>query len=248
MVSTQHTSHYAEPTPGCADSPAVSAGSRHSPAKSDNMTSEWIVNDITLDFSGYEDRPPPTPSGKAEIPYYEDLPPVVFRRPVENVNTHVEQESTQRSINRTKSIPKPKVAAKRAPELAAYEEEPTLRPSQNPALALASVMKALEEELAKSKRHLAQYQDLYNNQNPALGKRARKSLKEKMELLLKSIDLKADHIYSLYDVLEGQKQTGQEMSNEELQLTLQSIGVETSWEGIDSTSRSNSTCQSRRSS
>lgn len=86
-----------------------------------------------------------------------------------------------------------------------YEEEPTLRPSQSPALALASVIRGLEDELSIAKRQFAQYQDLYNTQIPTLAKRARKSLKEKMEVLLRTIDGKADYICSLYEMVEGQK-------------------------------------------
>lgn len=224
------------------DDQAMSTGSSRG---NDTQISEWITKDITLDFTGYEGRPPPTPSGEAEIPYFEDVTPIFTRR--------VEQESTA-LCEEPKVLSKPVPVAKQSTEFAPYEaepapyeEEPTLRPSQSPALALASVIKGLEDELSLAKRQFSQYQDLYNNQNPALAKRARKSLKEKMEALLRTIDGKADYIYSLYDVVEGQKQQGQGMSDQQLEATLQSLGIEIPWETND-TQRSGSTNRSRRSS
>lgn len=113
-----------------------------------------------------------------------------------------------------------------------YEEEPTIRPSQPPALALASVIQGLEEELSRAKQEFAHYQDIYNQQNPTIGKRARHSLKEKIEVLFKDIDVKADYIYSLYDVVEGQKQRSKEeqqdseAADEMVRLTLESMGIQ----------------------
>ena len=49
---------------------------------------------------------------------------------------------------------------------------------------------------------------------------------KKVETLLKAIDVKADQIYALYDVLEGQKADGHEISEEEVEVTLQSIGID----------------------
>lgn len=100
---------------------------------------------------------------------------------------------------RSELVPVVEITTEPAPD-----DEPTLRPSQSPALALASVIKGLEDELSREKRQFAKHQDLYNNLDPSLGRRARKSLKEKMEILLKTIDSKADYIYSLYDVVEGE--------------------------------------------
>jgi hypothetical protein len=111
------------------------------------------------------------------------------------------------------------------PESSLYNEEPTLRPSQPPALALATVLKGLEDELSHLKMQLVPYQNTYNQHDASLSKRQRKSLYQKIEMLLKDIDTKADQIYALYDVLEGQKQDGHEMTEQEVEVTLQSIGV-----------------------
>jgi chromosome segregation ATPase len=87
-------------------------------------------------------------------------------------------------------------------------------------------MKGLQDELAHLKMQLTQYQSMYNKHDMSLGMRKRKAIKAKIENLLKAIDTKADQIYGLYDVLEGQKQSGQELSEEEVEITLQTIGVD----------------------
>ncbi|KAL4804234.1 hypothetical protein BDV18DRAFT_166077 [Aspergillus unguis] len=123
-------------------------------------------------------------------------------------------------------IPKPVPASERMPEPSVYNEEPTLRPAQSPAVALATVLKALEDELSHLRMQLVAYQGAYNKLDASISKRQRKTLTEKIEKLLKDIDMKADQIYALYDVLEGQKQRGQEMTEQEIEVTLQSIGID----------------------
>ena len=126
----------------------------------------------------------------------------------------------------TIKISKPVPVSERILPATENDEDHTIRPSQAPGLALATVMKCLEDELAHLKIQLTKYQTLYNGQDPALSKRSRKSVHNKIETLLQAIDSKADQIYALYDVLEGQKQDGREISNEEVEVTLQSIGVD----------------------
>ncbi|KAL4946638.1 hypothetical protein BDV06DRAFT_208547 [Aspergillus oleicola] len=123
-------------------------------------------------------------------------------------------------------IPKPVPVSERIPEPSIYNEEPTLRPAQSPAVALATVLKALEDELAHLRMQLVSYQGAYNKLDASISKRQRKTLTEKIEKLLKDIDMKADQIYALYDVLEGQRQRGQEMTEQEIEVTLQSIGID----------------------
>lgn len=226
-----------EPDRRREDTSAMSTRGPHGTDKIGNMTSDWMINDNTQDISGSKVGPP-TLSGEFEIPYFDHLPPIVTRR---------EEQESATLRKEPKVLSKPVPMVKEATEPTPHEEEPTLRPSQPPALALASVIRGLEDELLLAKRQLAQYQDLYNNQNPALAKRARKSLKEKMEKLLRTIDGKADHIYSLYDVVEGQKQQGQGMTDEQLQATLKSMGIEIPWEGIQSTSETQRSCSTNRS-
>ncbi len=101
-----------------------------------------------------------------------------------------------------------------------------MRPSQHPGVALATVMKGLKSELRELKRELALRQKAYTRQDPTLGKRRRHQLREAIEALVRSAEAQADRIYALQDVLEGQKAAGQAMSPEELEETLQSIGID----------------------
>lgn len=111
------------------------------------------------------------------------------------------------------------------PEPEPYEDEPTIRPSQPPISALAAVMKAMEDELAHLKMEHAQCQAAYNELDVSLAKHKRKSLRQQTEMLLKAIDTKADQIYALYDVLEGQRDDAQEMTEDQMEMTLNSIGL-----------------------
>ena len=85
-------------------------------------------------------------------------------------------------------IPKPVPVSKRMPEPSIYNEEPTLRPAQSPAVALATVLKALEDELAHLRMQLVSYQGAYNKLDASISKRQRKTLTEKIEKLLKPVD------------------------------------------------------------
>ncbi|KAI9884997.1 MAG: TFIIH/NER complex subunit [Watsoniomyces obsoletus] len=137
-------------------------------------------------------------------------------------------------------IPKPiPVSERMPPRTSPQDEEPTIRPSQPPPIALAVVMKGLEDELSHLKIQLGGYQSAYSKHDASLSKSKRKTLSNKINELLKRIDMKADQIYALYDVLEGQKENGQlgtmaMMGNEdgdgdgelELTLQLQSIGLD----------------------
>lgn len=150
-------------------------------------------------------------------------------------------------------IPKPVPVSERMPKPSPSNEDPTMRPSQPPAVALATVLKGLEDELSHLKIQLASYQGAYNRLDASLGKKQRKTLTERIERTMKDIDRKSDQIYSLYDVVEGQK--GRYMTEREMEETLQSIGLdvpevtgnteksaaededeeELPWEGIEST-------------
>ncbi|EEP77647.1 predicted protein [Uncinocarpus reesii 1704] len=122
-------------------------------------------------------------------------------------------------------VPKPIPVSERTPAPTAYNEEPTLRPSQPPSAALASVLKGLEDELAHLKMQLTVFQTTYAKHDPSLGKRQRKGMCQKIASLMTEIEKKSDQIYSLYDVLEGQKKHGEEMTDEQVEVTLESLGV-----------------------
>lgn len=123
------------------------------------------------------------------------------------------------------------------------DENATVRPSQSPGHALALVIKGLEDEGQHLQLELSRLQARYNNNDKALGRRERLSLAEGIRALLKRLEVKNDQIYSLYDVLEGQKAAGQAMSEEEVEMTVLNITGMTvrdvtsgseqfTWEGI----------------
>lgn len=191
----------------------------------EEMTSAFILPDITI---RHADLAAQDPSKLSES----------TQRALDNVAQHNKKNCTvcKRTIpgdatcdhtHETVQVPKPVPVSERMPEPSVYNEEPTLRPAQPPPVALATVLKALEDELAHLKMQLATYQGAYNKLDASLGKRQRKSLGEKIEKLLKSVDMKSDQIYALYDVLEGQKQGGRGMTEQEMEQTLQSIGIDT---------------------
>ncbi|EMC99731.1 hypothetical protein BAUCODRAFT_30123 [Baudoinia panamericana UAMH 10762] len=118
----------------------------------------------------------------------------------------------------------------------------TIRPSQSPALALATVLKNLEDEVKHLKVLLETQQRRYNQHDPALSKRQRTATKCRIEHLTAAIEKRSDQVYALYDVLEGQKQAAdaqtrngvamKPMQEEEVEETLMSIGIDpVEWAG-----------------
>lgn len=233
----------------------------------EDVTSAFIIPDITLSVAMNGGHP--TLSAKAKkvldtLCHHDGGNCTVCTR-VASFENNIETKQTV-------SIQKPIPVSDRMPIAGPYEDEPTMRPSVTPGLALATVMKGLEDELAHLKIELAQYQAVYNKHDPSLSMRKRKAVKARIESLLKAIDTKADQIYALYDVLEGQKETGQELSEKEVEVTLMDIGIDVDalkkdkseqdpegedsgedseldlpWEGIEDTTGSSSVNGRRRS-
>ncbi|KAJ5473255.1 hypothetical protein N7475_002821 [Penicillium sp. IBT 31633x] len=186
-----------------------------------DMTSAFILPDITLhhvDLAASDPSKLPQSTQKA----------------LDNIARHNGQNctvckghSTDGTCNHESvKVAKPVPVSERMPKPSVYNEEPTMRPSQPPAVALATVLKGLEDELSHLKMKLATYQSAYNKLDASLGKRPRKALREKIDNVFKDIDMKSDQIYALYDVLEGQKQDGHEITEQEMEMTLESIGLD----------------------
>lgn len=97
-------------------------------------------------------------------------------------------------------IPAPAPVSTRLPE----DVETTLRPAETPALALATVIKNLEDEITHLKLQLQAQEAKYLRHDPSLSKRARVATREKMRGLIQEVERKSDQVYRLYDVLEGQ--------------------------------------------
>ena len=122
-------------------------------------------------------------------------------------------------------------------------EDPTMRPAHSPGHALALVIKSLEDEAHHLQLELSRLQAQYNSSDKSLGRRERLALAESIRTTLKRLEAKNDQVYSLYDVLEGQKAAGQAMSEEEIEMTVLNITGMTvrdvtggtlnlTWEGI----------------
>jgi molecular chaperone GrpE (heat shock protein) len=136
------------------------------------------------------------------------------------------REAADKSLkNKKVTIPKPVAISDR--NLEADDTHHTVRPSQPPPIALATVMKELEDELAHMKLQLNELQALYNQHDPAISKRKRKIIYQSIQKILADVDAKTDQIYALYDVLEGQKQSGIEMTQQEVENTLQDLDINT---------------------
>ncbi|KAG5922297.1 hypothetical protein E4U42_005517 [Claviceps africana] len=102
-------------------------------------------------------------------------------------------------------------------------DDVTMRPSQSPGHALALVIKGLEDEAEHLQLELTRLQAQYNGRDKAIGRRDRLHMAESIRTLLKRMEVKNDQIYSLYDVLEGQKAAGQAMTEEEVEMTVLNI-------------------------
>ncbi|KAI9766634.1 MAG: hypothetical protein M1840_006445 [Geoglossum simile] len=211
-----------------SDTSIISKTSNRRRIPADEMTSAFIVPDITIHDLPLEKEVEPTLSLAAQrvldgLAQHNGQSCTVCRR----ITSHTHGKgSHEEGVKETLMVPRPVPVSERMPQPGEWNEEPTVRPSQPPAAALAIVMKGLEDELNHLKMELIQYQKVYNSHDASLSKRKRKSVFVKIEALLKAIDAKADQIYALYDVLEGQKADGHEITEEEVEVTLNAIGID----------------------
>jgi hypothetical protein len=127
------------------------------------------------------------------------------------------------------TIPTPIPVTDRPEDIAVDVTSATIRPSQPPPLALATVIKQLQDEIAHLKHLLTVQQRLYNQHDPALSKRRRVQVKAAMDQLTSDIEKRSDQVYSLYDVLEGQKAAdaaGADVEDFGVEETLESLGID----------------------
>jgi hypothetical protein len=201
---------------------AVSARTKRRRNAAEDMTSEFIIPDISTNIHSNAPQHPALSANARRV--LDDL----CKHDCKNctVCNRVASFENNTGVKHKMHIPKPIPVSERMPVPAPYEDEPTIRPSVEPGLALASVIKGLDDEIAHLKIEHARIQSAYNKHDSSLGMRQRKALKKRLDKLLKAIDIKSDQVYALYDVLEGQKQCGQQMSEEEIEITLLSIGVD----------------------
>lgn len=131
-----------------------------------------------------------------------------------SASTHATTGGT--SHKQTITVPRPTPVSERLPT----DEDATVRPAQSPAIALAVVLKGFEDEVSVLRTQLAEHYAIYHQHDPSLSKRKRKAVHEGILALLAAIERRSDEIYALYDVLEGQKESGQLMLEGEVEVTL----------------------------
>ena len=216
-----HTEAQAEHNRRHSDTSILSTRSRRRGGNAENMTSAFIVPDITIHNpeASRQQLPELTEENHKIIHGLTEHDQNACTVCTRKLNSGKQHEHSTAAAKGQIKIAKPTPVSERKVE----EDDATIRPSQKPSLALAVVLKELEDELDHLKIELARYQALYNGHDPALSKRRRKSVQQQMDVIIQAIDVKADQIYSLYDVLEGQKEDGHELSEEEVGITLQSI-------------------------
>ena len=108
----------------------------------------------------------------------------------------------------------------------ADDEDNTVRPSQDPALALARVIKVAEEEHTLIQKNLKKHYKAAERLDPSMSHRKREDLYKRIAVLQRQEKAKATQIYNLYDVLEDQKNRGKEMTQEEVEVTILKFGVD----------------------
>ena len=205
--------------------PPVPVARRRS--RSLGKASAFILPDVSMRISGIASQLPPELS-QARDDFTQN-------RDHETRNCTFCMGVIKRGINHEHSgtakenitIPKPIPVSERMPEAIQYEEEPTIRPSQPPAIALATVLKGLTDEHSHLIVQYNHYKSFYVRHDPSMMRTKRKDLWEKMSTMLDATEAKADQIYALYDVLEGQKQNGNvDLEDKEIEETLQSAGID----------------------
>ncbi|KAI0809862.1 hypothetical protein GGR55DRAFT_647002 [Xylaria sp. FL0064] len=147
-------------------------------------------------------------------------------------------ESNEKSGKKTVRVERPVPVTDRVKKRSSistytYEDQPTLRPSQDPAIALAKVMKGLKDEERHIRTTIARKQAVYDECDAAVNKRLWKQLDAEIRVLRKRRDLKRDQIYDLHDVLEGQKANAQLMSQDAIDMTINSVlSKDPTWNGV----------------
>lgn len=154
----------------------------------------------------------------------------------ENYTSHAQVSSkTHGATKKTVRVERPIPVSDRVPVTGQYEDEPTVRPSISPGLALAMVIKDVKDDINSLKNKLDGVHRAYISHDPSLGKKTRKELADLINTFVKKIEVKTEQLYHLYNVLEGQKISQQEMTDEFVDLTLTELGInlDDTWNGFD---------------
>ncbi|KAK3309586.1 uncharacterized protein B0T15DRAFT_481234 [Chaetomium strumarium] len=101
-----------------------------------------------------------------------------------------------------------------------FDDEPTMRPSMSPGEALAILIKETRDEINHLQIELKGANEVYFALDKSMGMRERKKVMGEIKRLQGELEAKSGHLYRLHDVLEGQKQAGQLMEGEQVDVTI----------------------------
>ncbi|PSK34131.1 Spindle pole body protein ppc89 [Elsinoe australis] len=181
---------YSTPEDGDVDASVVSSASRR-PQHSrsfEEMTSAFILPDITL-----------REAGKGKI-----------------VPAHDGENCTACPANEGRDVPVPTLVPVGEREDVDVTNM-TVRPAEEPKVALTRVIKGLQDEVVHLKRELGERQREYALHDPSVGRRKRGEVKGRMDELVREVERRSEMVYRLYDVLEGQR--------EGIEDTLRGLGI-----------------------
>ncbi|KAL1959693.1 hypothetical protein VTO42DRAFT_1279 [Malbranchea cinnamomea] len=200
------------------------ASSRRGPQPTDDaairdMTSAFILPDITMHGTNVEAMSKGKEDAQLPASAQRALDQAV-RHERSNCTVCKKDSSANDANDQPVNIPQPLPVSDRSvdnvsnnhesttqiPKADSEEQDQTMRPSQPPSMALAKVLKILEDELAHLKMQLAVCQSQYARHDAAVGRRKRVKLGNQMKALMEEIENKSEVVYALYDVLEGQKE------------------------------------------
>ncbi|OTA68768.1 hypothetical protein K449DRAFT_387086 [Hypoxylon sp. EC38] len=206
----------------------------------DNMTSALFIDDITLEQQKTSEKRSAKKVTKTELSKdaKQVLDSLCHDHDCRNCTVCSRINSHRRGTNggagkQTVRVEKPIPVTNRTRTQSEYEDQSTLRPSQDPGVALAKVIKSLEDEERHLELAIRKKEAIYNECNPAYHRTMWKNLADEIDKLRKARGLKRDQIYFLHDALEGQKASGQEMTMDFVDYTVMSaMGKDENWDGI----------------
>lgn len=196
----------------------------------ENMTSAFIIPDITI-AQPTVTAAAPTATAPATGAHLTDA----AQHLIHSINPHdatncivcsrlTSPTSTNPVSKKSILIPKPLPVSSTPVAPTPDNPDPTLRPAQPPALALAIVLKELHDQHEHLKARLARAQARYQQTDPRMSRTKRVRLGREIEGLTRQCEGLADMIYRLYDVLEGQRGNGVgDMNEEEVEVTVQEL-------------------------
>ncbi|AEO53151.1 hypothetical protein MYCTH_2141282 [Thermothelomyces thermophilus ATCC 42464] len=100
------------------------------------------------------------------------------------------------------------------------QEDPTVRPAMPPGEALAVLIKETQDEIDHLQMELKKLNEIYFGLDKSIGMRERRRVMSEIKRLQGELEAKSGHLYRLHDVLEGQKQAGQLMEGDGVDVTV----------------------------